>query len=109
MYVDLVRPDVDALDQGGKHRTLACSWQLGSALADFRGWTERSQRFPCEMADAQIRDITRVIPDPRSPKGGCKMYECHRFEARPSPDPDALSRTVTHLVGTLPMPSMNRK
>src|SRR5207248_8364417 len=35
--VDLVGPDVDALDQGGNERTLACSWQRGPDLADFRG------------------------------------------------------------------------
>ena len=35
--VDLVGSDVDALDQDGNQRTLACSWQLGPDLADFRG------------------------------------------------------------------------
>jgi hypothetical protein len=42
-------------------------------------------------------------------RAAVKWYECRRFEARASPDPDALSRDDPHLVGTLPMPSMNRK
>jgi hypothetical protein len=37
MDVDLIGPDIDALDQGGKEGTLACSRQLGPALPDFCG------------------------------------------------------------------------
>jgi len=37
MDIDLIGPDIDALDQGGQKGTLACSRQLGPALADFPG------------------------------------------------------------------------
>jgi hypothetical protein len=84
------------------------AWLAGSRETPGRR-TKRSQRFPCEMADVRIRDITRRYPRPAKSAGGCKMYDCRRFEARASPDPDALSRNDTHLVGTLAIPSMNRK
>ena len=37
MDIDLIGPDIDALDQGGQKDTLSCSGQLGPALADFPG------------------------------------------------------------------------
>src|SRR5580704_101362 len=37
MDVDLVASDVDALDQRRNYGALAWSWQVGPALADFRG------------------------------------------------------------------------
>jgi hypothetical protein len=37
MDIDLIGPDIDAVDQGGQEGTLSCSGQLGPALADFRG------------------------------------------------------------------------
>src|SRR5215831_12726319 len=37
MDVDLIGPDVDALDQAGEDGTLPCSRQLGPALSDLRG------------------------------------------------------------------------
>jgi len=37
MDIDLFRPDINAVDQGGQEGTLSCSRQLGPALADFRG------------------------------------------------------------------------
>jgi hypothetical protein len=37
MDFDPMGPDINAVDQGGKEGTLACSGQLGPALADFRG------------------------------------------------------------------------
>jgi hypothetical protein len=37
MAVDPLGPDIDALDQGGKDGALACSRQLGPALADLGG------------------------------------------------------------------------
>ena len=37
MDVDVISTDIDAVDQGGKEGTLACSGQLGPALADFHG------------------------------------------------------------------------
>jgi hypothetical protein len=37
MDVDLIGPDLDAADHGGKKGTLACCRQLGPALADLHG------------------------------------------------------------------------
>jgi hypothetical protein len=37
MDIDLIGPDIDAVDQGGQEGTLSCSRQLGPALADFHG------------------------------------------------------------------------
>jgi hypothetical protein len=37
MDIDLIGPDVDALDQAGEDGTLACSRQLGPALPDLGG------------------------------------------------------------------------
>jgi len=37
MDIDLMGPDIDALDQGGQEGTLSCCGQLGPALADFQG------------------------------------------------------------------------
>jgi hypothetical protein len=35
--LDLIGPDIDAVDQGGQEGTLSCSGRLGPALADFPG------------------------------------------------------------------------
>jgi hypothetical protein len=37
MDIDLIGPDIDALDQVGEDGTLAYSRQFGPALADFPG------------------------------------------------------------------------
>src|SRR6516162_6892930 len=37
MDIELMGPDIDAVDQGGQQGTLACSGQLRPALADFPG------------------------------------------------------------------------
>jgi hypothetical protein len=37
MDIDLMGPDIDAVDQGSKEGTLSCSGQPGPALADFHG------------------------------------------------------------------------
>jgi len=37
MNIDLIGPDIDAVDEGGQKGTLSCSGQLGPALADFPG------------------------------------------------------------------------
>ena len=37
MDVDLIGPEVDAFDEGGKEGTLACSGQLGPAPPNFGG------------------------------------------------------------------------
>jgi len=37
MDIDLIGPDIDAVDQGGQEGTPACSGQLCPALADFHG------------------------------------------------------------------------
>ena len=37
MDIDLMGPDIDAVDQGGQEGTLSCSGQLGPALADLAG------------------------------------------------------------------------
>jgi hypothetical protein len=34
---DLIDPEIDAFDQGGKEGTLACSEQLGPSLPDLGG------------------------------------------------------------------------
>src|SRR5947209_1005706 len=57
MDVDLMGPDVDALDQRGKEGTLAWSGQCGPALPDLRGAChEPALRFgigkPCRFIDA---------------------------------------------------------
>ena len=44
------------------------AWLAGSREMPGRR-TERSQRFPCEMADARIRDITRRYPRPAKSSG----------------------------------------
>ena len=37
MDLDLIGPDIDALDQGGQKGTLSCSGQFGPAIADLPG------------------------------------------------------------------------
>src|SRR6516164_1414926 len=37
MDIDLMGPDIDAVDQAGQEGTLSCSGQLGPALADVHG------------------------------------------------------------------------
>jgi hypothetical protein len=44
------------------------AWLAGSREMPGRR-TEQSQRFPCEMADARIRDITRYYPRPAKSSG----------------------------------------
>ena len=37
MDIDLIGPDIDAVDQGGQKGTLSCSGQLGPTFPDFAG------------------------------------------------------------------------
>jgi hypothetical protein len=37
MNIDLIVPDIDAVDESGQKGTLSCSGQFGPAFADFPG------------------------------------------------------------------------
>jgi hypothetical protein len=56
MHVDLIGPDVDALDQGGEDGALACSGQLASALPDLGGARDEP------ALRRQIRKLCRHSP-----------------------------------------------
>src|SRR6516164_6913536 len=69
MDIDLMGPDIDAVDQGGQEGTLLCSGQLGPALADFHGardelalrapsqerWERKSSRLPHPVVRHTVR------------------------------------------------------
>src|SRR5205807_1074532 len=57
MDIDLIGPDVDAIDQDGQEGTLLYSGQLGPAVADFHGARDqpalrRPIGKPCRLVDA---------------------------------------------------------
>jgi hypothetical protein len=69
MDVDLIGPDVDALDQAGEDGTLACSRQLGPALPDLGDAGDepalrREIRTQCRLVD--IAGIEKPL-SPRKP------------------------------------------
>src|SRR5262249_23488930 len=66
MDVDLIGPDVDALDQAGEGGALACSGQLGPALPDLGGAGDepalrRQIRKLCRLVD--IAGIEKPLTD----------------------------------------------
>src|SRR5947209_2168459 len=82
MDVDLMGPDVDALDQRGKEGTLAWSGQRGPALPDLRGaCDEPALRFgigkPCRFIDAA------GIEKPLTHSAGHELFDLRGRDAQP--------------------------
>src|SRR5262249_35854579 len=83
MDVDLMGPDSDAVNQGGQEGALACSGQLGPAVADFRSARNEPARR------RQIRQLFRLVDAARIEKplahsAGHEVFDLRGWDTQPS-------------------------